>query len=257
MIKPSFVLLLAILLVHCKGPELTVTDTFKTERYTYLINAHKKTKSLVIYIPDVMTTQLSAPEIFKLSKSNTVYVPFLADDNLIRQRQLDNLQNRRDFYSHVLQRILSEKYTHVTVVAEGINANLMSNIAFAYPIDELIFVNPFAPDIEQCLINTCFNLTHPSKCDSLLQHLGFTNRDQVENMITALVENGRDIQYGHYALSLWNDFFRLTCDPVSHKFLGDVHYIYTTNTGLGQIKDSLHTFPATLLNKELHKRVSN
>lgn len=257
MINVLKTLVILLLFSQCKPSIETVNSTFKNENYTYQTRQIKNNSKQIIYIPDLPQSTLREYDLFKTGKANILVIPYLSDNDLLRQKQLDNLQNRKDYYSAILQQSTSDTGVYVTVVAEGLNANLLSQIAFAYPIDHLILINPYKPDIEQCFISNCFNAGNTTVCDSLLQHFQLNDINELQSLLKALQENTVDQQYGLYTLSFWNDIYRYKCDARSNMYKGKLSYIYTDNSGIALAQDSTYTFKAAEFFKHLKKVINN
>lgn len=257
MTKSYRIVIIVFLLVQCKPSLQTIKGTFKSETYQYQVKPGSKHAEQIIFISDLPHTQLEPTELFKISKGSVVLLPFLSDSNKIRQQQLDNLHNRKDYYSELLQQIISDTTKYTTVVAEGLNANLLSQIAFAYPIDNLVLINPYKPNIEQCFISNCFNAVNPSTCDSLLKHFQLNDMNILQQLLKGIQEKAIDEQYGLYTLSFWNDVYRYQCDARSNKYNGKLSYVYINNSGLALPEDSIHTVSKKNFYKRLKKLINN
>jgi hypothetical protein len=257
MAKSLRVVIMIFLFTQCKPSLQTISGTFKNEAYQYRLQSGSKTTNQIIYIPDLPYSIIDETEVFKIGKGEKVLLPYLSNDNALRQKQLDNLQNRKDYYSELLQQLIVDSTSHVTIVAEGLNANLISHIAFAYPIDHIVLINPFKPDIEQCFISNCFNAGNTTTCDSLLQHFQLNNLVELEKLLQNLQENNIDEQLGLYTLSFWNDIYRYTCNPRSNKYERKLSYIYTSNSGLALPQDSINTINVHGFYKRLKKVINN
>lgn len=209
-------------LFNYKGEQATIT------RY----NAHKSKLPLVIVLPDVAGSMITEDIITRLSKQNRVtVVNFLSANNKVRQQQLDNLQNRTTYYSDQLSLLTVLESDSVTLLSEGLNANITSGIVNAMPINKYILLNSYYPTLRDALTLKCY-AQRTTACDSVIRFLEFGYRYAVDSVFVEIAKPERDNQYGRYNTSYWREIFPLPSMPQEGLYKGKIQYLFTTNSGL-------------------------
>jgi hypothetical protein len=144
---------------------------------------------------------------------------------------LDNLQNRTTFYSDQLSLLTTLETDSITLLAEGLNANITSGMVHALRIKHFVMLNAYLPNLREVLTSTCY--AQPSAaCDSLIQFMQFGHRFAIDSVFVEISNPSRDNQYGRYTTSYWKDILPLESAPQTALYNGSVHYLFTTNSGL-------------------------
>lgn len=229
-------LLFILILCACSSSKQEKTFDYKGEEASVIsYNSHKEKLPLVIVLPDVDGSMITEEIITRLSRQNRVIVVrFISPHNKIRQQQLDNLQNRTTYYSDQLARIAALESDSVTLVSEGLNANITSGIVNAMPINNYILVNSYYPTLKDALTIKCY-AQQTNACDSIIDYLEFGYRYAIDSVFVELAKPNRDNQYGRYNTSYWKEILPLPSTPQEGLYKGKIKYLFTTNTGLAPL----------------------
>jgi hypothetical protein len=226
---PIFILLL----LSCSSPRQQTSFQYKGEEAIITkYNASKTNLPLLVVIPDVYGSMLSEEVLKRLAKNYRVTaIGYLGAGNSIRKQQLDNLQNRTTFYSDQLSLLTTLEADSITLLAEGLNANIASGMVHGMRIKKYVMLNPYSPTLRDVLTTKCYS--QPSAdCDSLIQFMQFGHRFAIDSVFVEISNPSRDNQYGRYTTSYWKDIFPLQSAPQTELYKGSVNYLFTTNSGL-------------------------
>jgi len=226
-------LLFALLLLSCSSSQQETTFQYKGEEAIITkYNASKTNLPLLVVIPEVGESMIGEEVLKRLAKNFRVTaISYLGEGNRIRQQQLDNLQNRTTFYSDQLTLLTTLETDSITLLAEGLNANITSGMVHAMRIKKYVMLNPYSPTLRDVLTTTCY--AQPSAdCDSLIQFMQFGHRFAIDSVFVEISNPSRDNQYGRYTTSYWKDILPLQSAPQTALYKGSVHYLFTTNSGL-------------------------
>ena len=232
MLKYSALIFLLTLL-SCSSSMQETTFTYKGEEATVVrYNASKSNLPLIIVFPDVDGSLLTEELIKRLAKNNRLtVVQFIGSKNKVRQQQLDNIQNRTNYYSDQLTLLTTLEKDSVTLLAEGLNANIASRIVNAMPINNYVLLNSYFPTLRDALTTTCY-AQRTANCDSIIRFLDFGYRYAIDSVFVEIAKPDRDNQYGRYTTSYWKDIFPLPSTPQEGFYKGSITYLFTTNSGL-------------------------
>lgn len=236
-------LLLSIIVVvfgACKTKLVIEQKLYNNEPYSIQhYNPHQQKKPLVVILPEPQGTVISVEVIEKLAQRYRIdVIPFLAQDDFVRQMQVDYLRTRRELYSNALNEILVNTGDSLIVIAEGLNANIISQYAHAFKLKKFVAINPYASNLLQVLNHNCLGQT-TAQCDSLCNYFGFNNAENVANLIGAFSMLSSDIQYGKRTLNFWKDVLPYNFG-YSKKYIKP-EIIFTTNTGLQGLCETKNT----------------
>lgn len=226
-----YILISMLFMVGCKvGMEQKRFVYQNEESIVTTFNSTKKDLPLLVVLPETQKSVLTQDVIKRLAKRyRIVSVSFLSPEDEQRQKQLDNLTNRINFYSEYLNMLAVTTQDSMVIVAEGLNANFISHYIHAFPIKEQVFINPYKPALKGLFTNACY-ANPTTNCDSVLNHFGMLNRTALDSLLIAIDKKGTDKQYGNYSLSFWKDALDYPLQPnLSAK---KRHLIFTSNTGL-------------------------
>lgn len=220
-----------LLLVGCKtGFEQKKFVYQNEESLITTYNSTKKDLPLLVVLPETQKSVFTQDVLKRLAKRyRIVSVSFLSPEDISRQKQLDNLTNRINFYSEYLNMLAVTTQDSMVIMAEGLNANFISHYIHAFPIKEQVFVNPYKPSLNELFTNVCY-ANPAANCDSVLNHFGLLNRTVLDSLVVAIDQQGTDNQYGNYSLAFWKDALDY---PLQPNLTSKKRYlVFTSNTGL-------------------------
>ena len=236
-----FYFLVAIFFSSCKS-------TFQQKDFDYqgehalitIYGAAEKEKPLLVVLPELNNSTLSDEILKKLSrKYQVVKVSFLSPNDKQRQIQLDNLNNRINFYSDYLNLLAVTHQDSMSILAEGLNANFISNYTHAFALSNIYLINPYKPNLHQVFTDNCY-ASATATCDSLLKYFGFTSRTELDSLLVAVKTDATDNKYGNHTLSFWRTV--LTYDLKNNTKAGNKILVFTQESGLqGQNQKSKNT----------------
>ena len=224
-------LLVLLVFVGCKS-------NYEQKKFVYIneeslitsYNEGNKDMPLLVVLPETENSLINNDLLKRLArKYRVVSISFLSPEDPERQKQLDNLTNRVNFYSEYLNLLAVTNTDSMNVLAEGLNANFISHYLHAFPIRTQVYLNPYNPTLNAVFTNVCYANPSP-KCDSILNHFRLVNRTVLDSLLVAVGQAGTDRQYGNYTLGFWKDVldYPLQLNHTDAKLT----IIFTTNTGL-------------------------
>jgi hypothetical protein len=224
-----------LLSVNCKTSRQQSVYDYQEEHC--VVNSYnlKNTKlPLIVCIPENLNSVISEPFLTNLAKKNRVIsISFLSPENRDRQQQLDVVVNRKNVYSEFLNYLSTTYHDSLIVIAEGLNANIISNYNHAFPINTEVYINPYSPSLYGVFTQSCY--AQPNEyCNSLLHNFGFSERAALDSMITAVSLNTTDRIYGNKPLQFWTTAINY---PLKDKRVDlNRSIIYTSESGFGNPK---------------------
>ena len=222
---------LLIVLIQCKPSHSIKPFHFMGEES--IITTYNSTKislPLLVILPDPSNSLITPDLLNTLAKRyRLVSISFLSSDDLLRQRQIDNLTNRINLYSEYLNLLNITESDSLFILAEGLNGNIISQYNHAFRIKGELFLNPFTPTLHSIFTSNCY-ATQTSRCDSILGYFGFTNRTQLDSLLVAVKQQSTDNIYGTYTLSFWSEALHYNLKQPSNNIKR--YTIYTNNSGL-------------------------
>ena len=114
-------LLLFAVLFGCAPSLQTTPFTYQGEsaNITKPVNSNLETRQLVI-LPEPQSDLFSMDVLKRLAKRNPIYVvSYLSPEDVNRQMQIDNLNNRINFYSEILNLLAVTQEDSFVVIAEA------------------------------------------------------------------------------------------------------------------------------------------
>lgn len=232
--KSRFFFLLLVISSACKPSKQVINYTYLSEKAskTYY-NWDDKSKHLLIIIPSLHNSKLNNVDVeFLTKKYRVALLPYLANSDLNRQGQLDNIDLREQLYSDLLTELTyNTGDSNFTLIAEGLNANVASHISTTYKPKKLILVNAWYPSINQAIIKQCF-IEQGTCCDSLLSYLNMGTTTNLDTFVNALKVGKTDNIYGNHNLLFWQRIAEYDALPKNHGYLGRIEYIFTQDAGL-------------------------
>lgn len=239
--RKAFYLLL-VLLSACKASEQVIEYTYLSENGTkFYYNWDDKNKPLLIIIPSLHESKLQVEDIDYLTKKFRVaLLPYISNDDVNRQSQLDNISLREQLYSDLLTEItFNTGDTVFTLIAEGLNANVASHISDTYNPKKVILVNAWYPTINQALIRQCY-VEKGTACDSILDYLRIGSKTDLDTFVDALKVGSSDNIYGNHNLLFWKTIVEYDALPKNHGYTGKTQYLFTQDVGLVNVSKAKH-----------------
>lgn len=204
-------------------------------------NAQKTKLPLLIVVPDVDATLFHEDVLKKLSRNYRVTsISFLSERNKIRQKQIDNILTRTNFYSDQLRILTSVEKDSIVLLTEGLNANILCGMVHSFPIKQTYLTNPYYPTLKEALTTTCY-AQQRTACDSLISHLAFGYRYAIDSVFVEISNPKRDNQYGRHTTSFWKEALDVPAVPASNLYKGSLYYVFTDNSGLTPTKPPQNT----------------
>lgn len=231
--RSIIILFIIISFTSCKSTKETQFFYYHQEEgKAYFYNARSKHKPLLVIIPSIYNSLFTDEYISTLSKKNRlVVIHFLSSTNTTRLQHIDGIENRLNYYNTVLSS-LETQHTISTLIAEGMNANLAIQLGFNFNKPDLILINSWHPTLRERLTTNCY-IKQDNSCDSLLHYLSFSERVQVDSLLTSLsTMSSTDNIYGNHTLGKWRQFMNYTSEDILTMYPSNPKWIYTTNSGL-------------------------
>lgn len=245
---------IVLLTVNCKtSKQQSVYDYQDEHCLVNSYNLNNKTLPLVVCIPENFNSVISETFLTNLAKKNRVItISFLSPENRERQQQLDDVENRKNLYSEFLNYLSTTYQDSLIVIAEGLNANIISHYNHAFPLKTEVFINPYSPSLYSIFTQACY--AQPNEyCSSLLKNFGFSARHALDSMITAVSLNTTDRIYGNKPLQFWTTALNY---PLRDKKVDlKRNIIYTSESGFGDPRN-LRNYEIIIQEQDLSTYIS-